>query len=90
MKEKTSTLEDPCAHESEKTRFENQYSNLISHQERAQQECEGKKQNVQKEIMHALSVCADHKEYIQMKLSELDGFLVRKLQGLSEIKEYEI
>jgi len=56
----------------------------------AQQECEGKKQNVQKEIMHALSVCADHKEYIQMKLSELDGFLVRKLQGLSEIKEYEI
>lgn len=76
---KTNSLRDPLALEASIERFQTKSAQLAGRREQLRHENLEQKEAVQKEINDALSMIADHKDYIQTKLADLEDYASSRL-----------
>ena len=71
LESKISALSDPIALEASIERFQTQLVQLTTRRQQLRYDGVEMKESVQKEINDALSIIADHEEYVQTKLADL-------------------
>jgi len=88
---KTTQLRDPMALETAIARNQTRLNQLKALREEKLEAAAARKEAVHNEILKALNMCADHKDYIQMQLGDLKAYGEEKLQmlqgGITEKKE---
>ena len=91
---KTTQLRDPMALETAIARNTTRLNQLKALREEKLEAAAARKEAVHNEILKALNMCADHKDYIQMQLGDLKAYGEEKLQmlqgGKTEKKEEEV
>lgn len=79
---KTTQLRDPMALETAIARNTTRLNQLKALREEKLEAAAARKEAVHNEILKALNMCADHKDYIQMQLGDLKAYGEEKLQML--------
>jgi len=79
---KTTQLRDPMALETAIARNQTRLNQLKALREEKLEAAAARKEAVHNEILKALNMCADHKDYIQMQLGELKSYGEEKLRML--------